>query len=87
MITFPKVLIIGQPFNNNTGGGITLKNLFSGWSREKIAVACSSYLLSNNIDTNISNKNTYYQLEDKGGKIKFPFKFVEAQISIRYIEV
>jgi hypothetical protein len=34
----PKVLIIGQPFNNDTGGGITLSNLFSGWDKDKIAV-------------------------------------------------
>ena len=41
----PKVLIIGQPFNNDTGGGITLTNLFNGWDRDKLAVACSGYLL------------------------------------------
>jgi hypothetical protein len=38
---FPKVLIFGQPFNNKHGGGITLSNLFSGWDKDKIAVAAT----------------------------------------------
>lgn len=67
----PKVLIIGQPFNNDTGGGITLSNLFSGWDKDKIAVVCSPYLLQDNIDTNICD--TYYQLGQKEGKWVFPF--------------
>ena len=36
-----KVLIIGQNFNNTTGGGITLSNLFSSYSKDKIAVVTS----------------------------------------------
>ena len=43
-MSLPKVLIINQPFNNNTGGGITLSNLFCSWGRDKLAVACSGYL-------------------------------------------
>ena len=69
----PKVLILGQPFNNDTGGGITLSNLFAGWDREKIAVACSGYLL-NDIDTTICN--TYYQLGHKEKKWVFPFNLL-----------
>jgi glycosyltransferase involved in cell wall biosynthesis len=67
----PKVLIIGQPFNNDTGGGITLSNLFSGWDKNRIAVACSPYLLQDNIDSDICD--TYYQLGQKEGKWVFPF--------------
>lgn len=67
----PKVLIIGQPFNNNTGGGITLTNLFKGWDKDKIAVACSGYLLLDNIDTEVCN--AYYQLGYKEHKWLFPF--------------
>ncbi len=37
--SFPKVLIIGQSFNSNGGGGITLSNLFKGWPLDRIAVA------------------------------------------------
>lgn len=32
-MSLPKVLIVGQPFNN-TGGGITMTNLFKGWDPE-----------------------------------------------------
>jgi glycosyltransferase involved in cell wall biosynthesis len=35
---FPRVLIIGQVFDNHTGGGITLTNLFRNWPQENIAV-------------------------------------------------
>jgi glycosyltransferase involved in cell wall biosynthesis len=66
----PKVLILGQPFTRNTGGGITLSNLFSGWERDRIAVACSAYLFQNDIETDICN--TYYQLGCKERKWIFP---------------
>ena|ERR1035437_3348425 len=71
----PKVLIIGQSFNNDTGGGITLSNLFKGWDRDKIAVACSSYFLLDNIDTEVCN--TYYQLGEKEHKWAFPFNYLQ----------
>lgn len=67
----PKVLILNQPFNTDTGGGITLSNLFTGWDSRKLAVACSGYLLQDNIDTSICN--TYYQLGEKEHKWVFPF--------------
>ncbi len=71
----PKVLIIGQPFNNDTGGGITLSNLFKGWDRDKLAVACSGYLLLDNIDTTVCN--TYYQLGYKEHRWAFPFNYLQ----------
>lgn len=74
-MNLPKVLIIGQPFNNNTGGGITLSNLFNGWEREKIAVVCPGYLLLDNIDTEVCD--TYYQLGIKEHKWHFPFNFLQ----------
>jgi len=74
-MAFPKVLIISQPFNNDTGGGITLSNLFAGWDRDKVAVVCSGYVLQNNIDTSICN--TYYQLGEKEQKWIFPFNLVK----------
>ena len=73
----PKVLVIGQPFSNDTGGGVTLCNLFSGWNRDKLAVACSGYLLSNYIDASICN--TYYQLGDKEYRWIFPFNFIKSK--------
>lgn len=74
-MTLPKVLIIGQPFNNNTGGGITLTNLFSGWDKDKIAVACSGYLLHNYVDTKVCN--TYYQLGSEEHSMVFPFNLLK----------
>jgi glycosyltransferase involved in cell wall biosynthesis len=74
-MSLPKVLVISQPFNNDTGGGITLSNLFAGWERDKIAVICSGYVLQNNIDTSICN--TYYQLGEKEQKWIFPFNLVK----------
>ena len=71
----PKVLIIGQPFNNDTGGGITLTSLFNGWDRDKLAVACSGYLLHDNIDTGVCN--TYFQLGHKEHKWLFPFNYLQ----------
>src|SRR5690554_646616 len=72
-MSLPRVLIIGQPFTRDTGGGITLSNLFGGWDRDKIAVACSGYLL-NDIDPSICN--TYYQLGHKEKKWVFPFNLI-----------
>ncbi len=39
---FPKVLIVGHSFNENSGIGITLTNLFKDWPQENIAVAASN---------------------------------------------
>ena len=67
----PRVLILNQPFVDNTGGGITLSNLFANWDREKIAVACSGYLLTHSMDPTLCNH--YYQLGDKERRWIFPF--------------
>lgn len=74
-MSLPRVLIISQPFNNDTGGGITLSNLFAGWDRDKIAVVCSGYVLQNNIDTSICN--TYYQIGEKEQKWIFPWNLIK----------
>jgi glycosyltransferase involved in cell wall biosynthesis len=65
---YPRVLIFGQPFNNYSGGGITLTNLFKGWPKDKIAVANMGHGLSN-ITTDICD--TYYQLGKEEHKWKF----------------
>lgn len=67
----PKVLILNQPFVDNTGGGITLSNLFSTWNREKLAVACSGYLLTQDMDPSVCNN--YYQVGSEERKWMFPF--------------
>lgn len=38
MLAFPRVLLFGHSFNNYTGMGITLTNLFADWPKEDIAV-------------------------------------------------
>jgi len=73
-MSLPKVLIVNQPFNTNTGGGITLSNLFSRWDREKLAVACSGYLLTESMDPKLCNN--YYQLGSEERKWIFPFSLL-----------
>ena len=41
-MNYPKVLIIGQYFHTESGGGITMTNLFKGWDKEKIASAAEN---------------------------------------------
>jgi len=36
---YPRVLVLGQPFNHCGGAGITQTNLFEGWPRERLAAA------------------------------------------------
>ena len=67
----PKVLIVGQPFNSDTGGGITLSNLFEGWDKDSLAVICSAYLINHNTNTGICSN--YYQMGHKEIKWIFPF--------------
>jgi len=74
-MSLPKVLIIGQPFNNDTGGGVTLTNLFLGWPSDKLAVACTGYVLEFNVDTSIC-KNIY-QIGYKEDKWIFPLSLIK----------
>lgn len=77
-MTLPKVLIIGQTFNSITGGGITQSNLFSGWDKDKLAVACTAHLLRDS-DRNICNN--YYQLGRNEHKWVFPFNYLQRDFS------
>ncbi len=65
----PKVLIIGQSFNKNTGGGITITNLFTGWPKDRIAVA-SNANISCDLDSSVCEH--YYQLSYNGKLHPFP---------------
>lgn len=69
-----KILIIGQPFNDITGGGITLSNLFQGWPKDKIAVAATGHFLYS-ATTDICD--TYYQLGSEEHKWVFPFNLIQ----------
>jgi glycosyltransferase involved in cell wall biosynthesis len=74
-MSLPKVLIISQPFNNDTGGGVTLTNLFLGWPSDKLAVVCTGYVLEFNVDTTICRN--IYQLGHKEDKWVFPFSLIK----------
>lgn len=73
-MSFPNVLIFGQPFNNYSGGGITLTNLFKGWPNDKIAVAYIGHGLAN-VTTDVCD--TYYQLGRDERKWLFPFNLIQ----------
>lgn len=66
---YPKILIIGQTFNKNSGGGITISNLFYGWPKDKIAVASNTNLYSD-LETSVCEQ--YYQLGYNGKLHPFP---------------
>lgn len=74
-MNLPRVIILNQPFNNNTGGGITLTNLFRGWKKNSIGVVCSGYLLTEATDTQICD--TYYQLGHKEQRWIFPLNLIK----------
>ncbi len=74
MNNYPRILIFGQPFNNYTGGGITLSNLFKGWPKDKIAVAATGHVLQS-VSTDVCN--TYYLLGKEEQKWIFPFNYLQ----------
>src|SRR3954454_2875220 len=71
----PKVLIVGRPFNNDSGGGVTLSNLFSGWNSDRLAVVCSGHVLEANID--ITRCKNYYRIGAKEDKWIYPFSLLK----------
>ena len=73
----PKTLIIGQPFNNDFGGGITQANLFGGWDKDKIAVVSTDHMF-NNLNPEICD--TYYILGREEYKWMFPFNLLQRNV-------
>lgn len=74
---FPKVLIIGGPFNKINGGGITLSNLFQDWPKEKLALASTSNL---RINADFSICDNYFQLGYNGKLHPFPINIILPKI-------
>jgi glycosyltransferase involved in cell wall biosynthesis len=64
----PRVLIIGQTFTSDTGGGITLSNLFYNWPPDKLAIAVES-----KEDLNFTTCSNYYRIGYDELKMPFPF--------------
>lgn len=70
-MNFPKVLIVGQSFDNYTGPGITNTNLFSDWPYETIAI------ISSTINENWKICGLQYLIgQDEAAKC-FPFSLLQ----------
>jgi hypothetical protein len=69
---YTRVLILGETFRSNGGGGITLINLFKNWPSEKLAVVTDRiYETSSN-----SNCLKFYQLGQLEQKLPFPLSLI-----------
>jgi glycosyltransferase involved in cell wall biosynthesis len=75
---YKKILIIGQPFTKQSGGGITLSNLFKGWDKDKLAVAATGHELGN-VDFSICDN--YYCLGEKEHRWIFPLNYLQRKFS------
>ncbi|WP_296700222.1 group 1 glycosyl transferase [Algoriphagus sp.] len=73
----PKVLVFGQSFNSNTGGGVTLSNLFKGWNKDDLAVICTSHS-NGNISPEICDN--YYFIGSDEFHWKYPFKYFQREL-------
>lgn len=71
---YKKILLIGECFNNTTGGGITLSNLFKGWPKEYIALATTGDML---IDSDYDICGNVYVLGRKEYRLLFPFNIIQ----------
>ncbi len=71
-ISYPKVLIIGETFRYNGGGGITLINLFKDWNPECVAVVTEKI----NETSFLNGYEKFYQLGNMEIRIPFPFNFI-----------
>src|SRR5664279_5349696 len=70
-----RVIILGETFRLNGGGGITMTNLFRDWPASKIGVITDGI-----IETNPLTEYSYYQLGDEEIKFPFPFNFAQNHI-------
>ena len=69
---YKKILIIGETFSDQSGGPITLSNLFRGWPKEKLFVATYGREI---IKSNFNICENYYSLGKEERKIKISIKF------------
>jgi hypothetical protein len=70
-----RVIILGETFRLNGGGGITMTNLFKDWPSSHIGVITDGIN-----ETNPLTKYSYYQLGDEEIKFPFPFNFVQNHV-------
>ncbi len=74
MHDYPKILIFGPPFNNFSGSGITLTNLFWGWPKDRIAVTSIGQVFQG-LTTDVCD--TYYLLGKEEHKWIFPLNHLQ----------
>lgn len=70
----PRILIFSQTFNDFSGGGITLSNLFEGYPKDKISVLSYPFMLFN-----VSFKlcDNYYQIGREEYYWSFPLSLIK----------
>lgn len=73
---YPKVIIVGETFRKNGGGGITMTNLFKDWPKENIGVITSQI-----DETDPTTGYRYYQLGTLEIKFPFPFCLIQKKVS------
>ncbi len=71
---FKRVLILGQNFNDGTGAGVTLTNLFRDWDKNKLALATTGDLFNSK---DFSNCSRIYLLGKKEFSVRFPFSLLQ----------
>lgn len=70
---YPKVLIIGTPFNRITGGGITMSNLFQGWPKDRLALTSIANIT---VEADSLICENYFQLGYNGKLHPFPLNIL-----------
>lgn len=66
----PKVLIVFESMNQYSGGGITLKNLFSSFKKEQLINSCLNTQYVDN--DSIIRVESFYQIGDLEKRYRFP---------------
>ena len=78
-----RVLILGETFRSNGGGGITLINLFKNWPSDKLAVVTERiYETSTN-----TNCLKFYQLGHLEQKLPFPLSLLMKSINSGEVDI
>jgi len=81
---YRKVLLLGQTFNDFSGGGITLSSLFKEWPTENLAVVSYPFML-HRASTDLCHN--YYQLGIEELRWRFPFSLFKQKYPSGKIEL
>jgi glycosyltransferase involved in cell wall biosynthesis len=78
-----RVIILGETFRSNGGGGITLINLFKNWPSDKLAVVTDRIYET----TKKSNCLKFYQLGHLEQKLPFPLSLLIKSINSGEVDI